>query len=75
MSQGPGQPAKVSIPLARRIASKIRQGIPMADAAEQCGVDRSSLFNYLDRTGEPYDEFKGIIRDAVAAGKKPKQAG
>lgn len=47
----------------------------MADAAEQCGVDRSSLFNYLDRTGEPYDEFKGIIRDAVAAGKKPKQAG
>lgn len=75
MADGPGQPVKASLPLARKIAALIRKGVTMADAAEQCGVDRSSLFNYLDRSGGIYDEFRSIIRDAVAAGKKPKQAG
>lgn len=73
-----GQPTKASKPLAARIAQLIRKGIRMADAAEQCGVDRSSLFNWLkwgEQGEEPYSSFAKTVKAAVAAGKKPKQSG
>lgn len=73
-----GQPTKANAKLANRIAGLIRKGVRMADAAEQCGVDRSSLFNWL-KWGEdgqaPYSEFTRIVRGAVSEGKKKKQAG
>jgi transposase-like protein len=75
---GAGQPTKASKQLAARIAKLIRNGTRMAEAAEQCGVDRSSLFNWL-KWGEegraPFSEFASIVRGAVSEGKKPKQAG
>ncbi len=73
--RGPGQPTKASPALARKIAGLIRNGVRMADAAEQCGIDRSTLFELMKRTGEPYESFAATIRAAVSAGKKPRQAG
>lgn len=71
-----GRPGKASAALARKIAAKIKAGTRMADAAESEGIDRSSLFNYLDKDHSSYSpEFAGIINAALAAGKKPKQAG
>lgn len=75
---GPGQPTKVSRPLAMRIAKMVRKGVPVADAAEQCGIDRSSYFNWMKRgeAGEaPYSEFSTIIHAAVVDGRKKKQSG
>ena len=75
---GPGQPSKVSSALAGRIARMVRQGIRLADAAERCGIDRSSLFNYLraGRAGDTkYSSFAHIVDKAISEGKKPKQAG
>lgn len=70
-----GAPVKANDALARRIASLIRKGTRMADAAEKCGVDRSSLFNWMKASGPPYESFASIIRSAVSEGKRPKQSG
>lgn len=73
-----GAPRKVSMSLARRIAAKVRKGQTIADAAESCGVDRSSVFNWLkagDAGDSDYKEFSSMVREAISAGKRPKQAG
>lgn len=64
--------------LAKRIAAKVRKGQTIADAAESCGVDRSSVFNWLkagDAGDSNYREFSHVIREAISEGKRPKQAG
>jgi hypothetical protein len=69
-----GQPNKATPELARRIAALVSSGTKLADAAEQCGLDRSSLFNYrkLGKAGqEPYASFEAIIKAAaLGSGRK-----
>lgn len=70
--KGVGQPSKCSPELARRIAGLVRNGVRLADAAERCGIDRSSLFNWRKwgKAGqEPYATFEKIIKAAALAGK------
>ena len=66
-----GRPTKMNLDLARRIAAKVKKGIRMADAAESEGIDRSSLFNYMNNS----PEFAAIVNAALSQGKRPKQAG
>ena len=73
--KGPGQPTKLSIELAKRIAARIRRGQTMADSAEAEGIDRSSLFNYMKDSSDMGEEFRSIIAAAIEEGKRPKQAG
>ena len=78
MATKAGRPTLVSAALARRIAAKVRSGIRLRDAAEQCGIDGASLFRWLDagKQGDArYKSFAAIVESAVSEGKKPKQAG
>ncbi len=72
-----GRPEKVSVEVAKRIANLLLQGITEAAAAEACGIDRASFFNYMNRAtaGEPeYQEFGRIIREAKDQRKTWKKA-
>ncbi len=63
----PGRPSKVSVALARQIALLILEGSPERAAAEACGLDGASFFNFMARArgGDPeYAEFAGVIASA-----------
>ncbi len=62
-----GRPSKVSPALAKQIALLISEGQPERDAAEACGLDGASFYNYLSRAkaGDPqFAEFARIIEAA-----------
>lgn len=72
---GVGRPIKCNAKVARAIAKLVKKGISLRQAAEQSGVDGSQVFEWFNRAGEPYDSFTQIVKQAIATGKKPKQAG
>lgn len=62
-----GRPSKVSPDLAKRIANLILQGQTERAAAEACGLDGASFFNYLNlaKGGDPaYADFGRIVAEA-----------
>lgn len=66
-SAGPGRPTKVSIDIAKRIASLLLQGVSEREAAEASGLDGASFFNYIARAkagDQMYADFARIIEEA-----------
>jgi transposase len=72
MCGNPGRPTKLTLPLANRVVSALRDGASLGAAAERAGVSRSTLHAWL-RRGR--DEPHGALLARVDAARADRPVG